>query len=192
MRPQLALTPLAARLARRIGAVDVPRGARPRVQRETPLLGGLAILAGALIAAAFWLPSEIDLGHIAHGKPGPSGTVQMWGVIAGACLITVVGAIDDVKPLRPGVKLFGQIAAGVIAVESGAVVTDVTIPFFGALQFPNAGGVLTVIWLVGMMNVVNFSTASTGSRPASARSTGSRSRSSPSISGSAAPRSWRR
>ncbi len=44
-----------------------------------------------------------------------------------------------------------------IAVESGAVVTDVTIPFFGALQFPNAGGVLTVIWLVGMMNVVNFS-----------------------------------
>ncbi len=107
----LALTPLAARLARRIGAVDVPRE-RGLAFRETPLLGGLAILAGALIAAAFWLPSEINLGHVAHGKPGPSGTVQMWGVIAGACLITIVGAIDDVKPLRPGVKLFGQIAAG--------------------------------------------------------------------------------
>jgi UDP-GlcNAc:undecaprenyl-phosphate GlcNAc-1-phosphate transferase len=37
------------------------------------------------------------------------------------------------------------------------VVTDVTIPFIGALQFPNTGGVLTVIWLVGVMNVVNFS-----------------------------------
>ena len=35
--------------------------------------------------------------------------------------------------------------------------TDVTIPFVGALQFPNAGGVLTVIWLVALMNVVNFS-----------------------------------
>ena len=44
-----------------------------------------------------------------------------------------------------------------IAVEAGVVVTDVTIPFVGALQFPNAGGVLTVIWLVGLMNVVNFS-----------------------------------
>jgi UDP-GlcNAc:undecaprenyl-phosphate GlcNAc-1-phosphate transferase len=152
----MALTPLAARLARRIGAVDVPRE-RGLAFRETPLLGGLAILAGALIAAAFWLPSEINLAHIAHGKPGSGGTVQMWGVIAGACLITVVGAIDDIKPLRPAVKLFGQVAAAVIAVESGAVVTDVTIPFFGALQFPNTGGALTVIWLVGMMNVVNFS-----------------------------------
>ena len=81
----------------------------------------------------------------------------MWGVIAGACLITLVGAIDDVRPLRPGVKLIGQIVAAVIAVEAGAVVTGITIPFIGGLQFPNEGGVLTVIWLVGMMNVVNFS-----------------------------------
>jgi UDP-GlcNAc:undecaprenyl-phosphate GlcNAc-1-phosphate transferase len=81
----------------------------------------------------------------------------MWGVIAGACLITLVGAIDDVRPLRPAVKLVGQIAAAVIAVEAGAVVNGVTLPFVGSLQFPHAGGVLTVIWLVGMMNVVNFS-----------------------------------
>ena len=44
-----------------------------------------------------------------------------------------------------------------IVVEGGAVVTDVTLPFVGALQFPNEGGALTVIWLVGLMNVVNFS-----------------------------------
>ena len=31
------------------------------------------------------------------------------------------------------------------------------LPFVGALQFPNTGGVLSVIWLVGLMNVVNFS-----------------------------------
>ena len=29
-------------------------------------------------------------------------------------------------------------------------------PFVGALQFPNAGGVLTVIWLVALMNMINF------------------------------------
>ena len=45
-----------------------------------------------------------------------------------------------------------------IAVEGGAVVTDVTIPVRRHwLQLPNTGGVLTVIWLVGLMNVVNFS-----------------------------------
>ena len=68
-----------------------------------------------------------------------------------------MGAIDDARDLTPLVKLAGQIAAAVVAVEAGAVVTDVTVPFFGALQFPNTGGVLTVIWLVGLMNVVNFS-----------------------------------
>ncbi len=151
-----ALTPFAARLARRIGAVDVPRE-RGLALRETPLLGGLAILAGVLVASAIWLPSVVSLHHIAHGRRGSAGTVHMWGVIAGACLITLVGAIDDVRPLKPAVKLVGQVLAAVIAVEAGAVVTGVTIPFIGSLAFPNAGGALTVIWLVGMMNVVNFS-----------------------------------
>jgi UDP-GlcNAc:undecaprenyl-phosphate GlcNAc-1-phosphate transferase len=98
------------------------------------------------------------LHHVLHGPPGPGGLVHIWAVIAGACLITVVGAIDDVRDLPPGVKLAGQIAAALVAVEGGAVVTSVTLPFVGhPLNFPNAGGVLTVIWLVGLMNVVNFS-----------------------------------
>jgi UDP-GlcNAc:undecaprenyl-phosphate GlcNAc-1-phosphate transferase len=59
--------------------------------------------------------------------------------------------------LPPLVKLLGQVTAAIIAVKAGAVVTDVTIPFVGALQFPNAGGTLTVIWLVALMNVINFS-----------------------------------
>jgi UDP-GlcNAc:undecaprenyl-phosphate GlcNAc-1-phosphate transferase len=151
-----AATPLAARVARRAGAVDVPRD-RGLARGETPLLGGLAILLAVLVAGAIWLNPELRLPHVAHGLPGSGGTVHMWWVIGGACLITLVGAIDDVRDLHPALKLAGQIAAAVIAVEAGAVVTDITLPFIGGLQFPNAGGVLTVIWLVGMMNVVNFS-----------------------------------
>jgi UDP-GlcNAc:undecaprenyl-phosphate GlcNAc-1-phosphate transferase len=83
--------------------------------------------------------------------------VHTAAILVGACLITLIGAIDDAHPLRPQWKLLGQIAVAVIAVEAGAVVTDVTIPFVGTLQLPNTGGVLTVIWLVGLMNVVNFS-----------------------------------
>jgi UDP-GlcNAc:undecaprenyl-phosphate GlcNAc-1-phosphate transferase len=151
-----ALTPLAARLARSVGAVDRPRE-RGLSQRETPLLGGLAILAAVLVAAWFWLPPKIFLPHVPHTPPGPGGVVHMWTVIAGACIITFVGAIDDVFDLPPAAKLLGQVAAAVLVVEGGAVVTSVTLPFLGSLQFPNAGGVLTVIWLVGLMNVVNFS-----------------------------------
>jgi UDP-GlcNAc:undecaprenyl-phosphate GlcNAc-1-phosphate transferase len=72
-------------------------------------------------------------------------------------VITLVGAIDDWRALPPLIKLLGQIAAAVIAVEGGVIVTSVTLPFIGSLQFPNEGGVLSAIWLVALMNVVNFS-----------------------------------
>jgi UDP-GlcNAc:undecaprenyl-phosphate/decaprenyl-phosphate GlcNAc-1-phosphate transferase len=148
-------TPMAARLARRLGAVDHPRE-RGLAERPTPLLGGLAILAAVLVAGWIWLPPKIFLPHV-YGRPGPGGEVHIWAVIAGACLITLIGAIDDVRPLPPLVKLVGQIAAALIAVEAGAVVTAVNLPLVHQLTFPNAGGVLTVIWLVALMNVVNFS-----------------------------------
>ncbi len=151
-----AVTPFAARLAVRVGAVDRPR-ARGLSERSRPLLGGLAILAGVLLAAVIFLPAVIKLPHTAHGPRGAGGTVYTWGVMLGALVITTVGAIDDAVDLRPFWKLVGQVAAAVIAVEAGAVVTDVTLPFLGSLQFPNAGGVITVVWLVGLMNVVNFS-----------------------------------
>ena len=151
------LTPFANKLARRVGAVATP-SERGLAERDTPALGGVAILAGVLVAAAFWLPPTINLHHTAGTAPGTGGTVHTWAILAGACLITLVGAIDDAHPLRPQWKLLGQITVAVIAVVvGGAVVTDVTIPFAGTLQLPNAGGVLTVIWLVGLMNVVNLS-----------------------------------
>jgi UDP-GlcNAc:undecaprenyl-phosphate GlcNAc-1-phosphate transferase len=150
------LTPLAARLAWRVGAIAMP-SERGLAEKATPELGGLAILAGVLVAAAIWLRPDIGLAHTVGGRPGSGGTVHTWTLLAGACLIALVGAIDDARDLRPQWKLLGQIAAALIAVEGGAVVTDVTLPFVGALQFPNAGGVLTVIWLVALMNVVNFS-----------------------------------
>jgi UDP-GlcNAc:undecaprenyl-phosphate/decaprenyl-phosphate GlcNAc-1-phosphate transferase len=150
------LTPLAARIARRIGAVDKPND-RGLARMETPLLGGIAILAGVLVAAAIWMPATIHLPRIPGAARGFAGTVHTWAIVAGACVIALVGAIDDARDLRPQWKLLGQIAAAVIAVEGGVQVSDVTLPFIGALQFPNEGGLLTVIGLVGVMNVVNFS-----------------------------------
>ncbi len=134
------LTPLTMRLAERVGAVDEPRE-RGLSSRRTPLLGGLAIFAGALISGLLFLPST-----------------PLWhGVFTAAAVITVVGALDDRFELAPVLKLAGQIAAAVIAVDAGVVVHLITLPFVGALYFPNAGGTLTVVGLVGLMNIVNFS-----------------------------------
>ena len=151
------LTPFAARLACAVGAVDEP-SARGLSQHATPRLGGIAILAGVLLAAAIWMPGSIKLAPSPHGRPGAAGIVQTWAIVAGAVLIATVGALDDIFDLKPALKLLGQVGAAVVAVAAGGVVvTDVTLPFIGALQFPNEGGLITVVWLVALMNVVNFS-----------------------------------
>ncbi|MGH2908834.1 MAG: glycosyltransferase family 4 protein [Solirubrobacteraceae bacterium] len=148
------LTPVVARLARALGMVD-----RPRVggltQRNTPLLGGVAILVGIVVATALFMPHIVTLPRSARTL-GERATVNTWGLMVGAALIMLVGAMDDWLDLRWWQKLFGQVAAAVVAVKAGAIVTDVTIPFLGAHQFPHAGGALTVVWLVALMNVVNF------------------------------------
>ncbi len=144
------LTPLTMRLASAVGAVDEPRQ-RGLSSRPTPLLGGLAIFAGVLVATLAFLPA------------GYGSSTRMWqGVLIAAALITVVGALDDRFDLPPIVKLAGQIAAAVIVVHYGVAVKRITLPFIGALAFPkagptDAGPALTVIGLVVMMNVVNLS-----------------------------------
>src|SRR5436305_7237179 len=143
-------TPVTRRIARAVGAIDRPR-ARGLSDRSTPLLGGLAIFAGALVAGLVWLPA------------GYGGDAHLWqGVLLAAGVITLVGALDDRFELPPGVKLAGQVLAAVIVVHFGVAVKAITLPFIGTLHFPNAGAtnagpVLTVIGLVLMMNVVNFS-----------------------------------
>ena len=135
------LTPLVARLAVRVGAVDEPRE-RGLAARATPLLGGLAILAGVLVAAAIFLPID----------------QQTTGILLGAALIAAIGALDDAFELSPALKLAGQVAAALIPVVAGVRVENVTLPFLGAIDFGTVlGGSLTVLGLVALMNVVNFS-----------------------------------
>jgi UDP-GlcNAc:undecaprenyl-phosphate/decaprenyl-phosphate GlcNAc-1-phosphate transferase len=144
------LTPLTMRFATAVGAVDKPRE-RGLSSRPVPLLGGLAIFAGTLVAALLWLPaSEPSSGS------GP-GVLHWYGVFMAAGLITLVGALDDRFELHPALKLAGQIAAALIAVHFGVVVKDIAVPFVGLLQFPHEGSAITVIGLVAMMNIVNFS-----------------------------------
>ncbi len=150
------LTPLAGRLAWRVGAIAYPSD-RGLARKPTPELGGLAILAGVIVAALIWMPSTIRLERVPHAAPGSAGIVHTWVVIAGAVLIAVVGAVDDAIDLHPGVKLIGQIAAAIVAVLGGVVINDLTLPFIGSLQFVGLADPLTVIWLVALMNIVNFS-----------------------------------
>src|SRR5512138_2691906 len=139
------LTPLTARLARRVGAVDHP-SERGLGAGSTPLLGGLAMLGGVLLSSAIFLDF------------GGATSERLKGILAGA----VVSALDDRFDLPPGAKLAGQIVAAVIPVAAGVEVTNITLPFVGAVDFGDAGGPLTVAGLVAVMNVVNLSDGADG------------------------------
>jgi len=137
-----AVTPLTARLAHRLGAVDAP-SERGLSDRPTPRLGGLAIFVGVAVATLIWLPFE-----------------EPWtGVLAGAAVITFVGAIDDVVDLRPALKLLGQIAAALLVVTLAhqARVESFTLPLIHHVDTGELTVPLTVLGLVAIMNAVNLS-----------------------------------
>ncbi len=137
----LVLTPVAARLAHRVGAIDLPRE-RGLHDKPTPSLGGLAILAGVLAAEVFFLP----------------WSTETRGILAGAAAIALIGAVDDAKEggLSPAVKLAGQLAAAAIPVFADVRVENITLPFLDPLDLGDWGIPLTLLGLVAVMNVVNF------------------------------------
>jgi UDP-GlcNAc:undecaprenyl-phosphate/decaprenyl-phosphate GlcNAc-1-phosphate transferase len=134
------LTPVVARGARRVGAVDEPRD-RGLSERMTPVLGGLAIFAGIIVAALLWVPGD---------GPYPA-------ILAGAALITLVGALDDVFDLHPAIKLAGQVVAVAVPVLDGVVVDGFTLPFVGPVDLGPLAVPLTMLGMVLIINVVNFS-----------------------------------
>jgi UDP-GlcNAc:undecaprenyl-phosphate GlcNAc-1-phosphate transferase len=136
----ICLTPLAVRLAHRVGAVDEPR-ARGLSDRAMPRLGGVAIFAGIMGSAALFLPLD-----------GRFGSIML-----GAAIITLVGALDDIFELSAPVKLLGQGTAALVPVLDGVRVTDFTLPFVHRVELGHLGIPLTVAGIVLIMNVVNFS-----------------------------------
>jgi UDP-GlcNAc:undecaprenyl-phosphate GlcNAc-1-phosphate transferase len=136
----ILLTPAVGGMARLLGVVDRPESRRLNVN-PIPRLGGIAIFFAVFVPALAFL----ELGE------------ETRGVLLGAAVATVVGAIDDFRVLRPGWKLAGQIVAASIPPIFGVWIDHFTFPFLGPVDLPPAVGMtLTVVWIVAVMNMVNF------------------------------------
>lgn len=136
----ILLTPAVGGMARLLGVVDRPDRRRLNVN-PIPRLGGIAIFFGIFVPALAFL----ELGR------------ETRGVLLGAAVATVVGAIDDFRVLRPGRKLAGQIVAAAIPPFFGVWIDHFTFPFLGPVDLPEVVGMpLTVLWIVAVMNMVNF------------------------------------
>jgi len=131
----MVLTVPVRALAIRVGMVDSP-GPRKLHLKPIPLLGGLAIYAGVMLA-------------ILVVFDGPA-RAQSFGIVTGATLVAIVGFLDDRGWLHHQVKLFlGMPLAAVILLASG-----VHANVFGVLLNGSTGrwldAVLTIVWVVGI------------------------------------------
>ncbi|MBD3233961.1 MAG: undecaprenyl/decaprenyl-phosphate alpha-N-acetylglucosaminyl 1-phosphate transferase [candidate division Zixibacteria bacterium] len=117
-------------------------------KKAVPRIGGLAMYVSFLIA-------EIVGFSIYHNLLSELAT-ELIGINLSLAVLVAGGIIDDIKQLKPGQKLFFQLAAAAITVAFGYQVRLLTIPFWGTVGLGSWGIPITMIWIVGLINAMNF------------------------------------
>jgi UDP-GlcNAc:undecaprenyl-phosphate GlcNAc-1-phosphate transferase len=134
----LFLTPLALRWAVRKQILDHPNEIKAQ-DSPVPYLGGLAIVVSFVLVV---LAAAVI-------RPPVAGLDQLAVILGIGVVLAVMGLLDDLRGLSPYLRLGVEVAAGVIVWATPA----------GAEIFENnelLNLVLTVLWIVGMTNAVNF------------------------------------
>lgn len=143
-----ALTPLAIKLAPKIGAMDVPRDGRRMHDHPIPRFGGIGIFIGMTVAILVFV----------RRTEGLVGSSQLAGFLAGAAMMVVLGLIDDLHGMKARTKLAGQIVCAVVPCIFSVRVFGITKFISGGyFVFPLWFSVIvTILWIVGITNTINL------------------------------------
>ena len=129
----LGATPVFRRLGGRLGMVDRPDARRVHLS-PVPLLGGMAIYAGFIMALLLfgegWVVS------------------QAISILIGATIVSFLGIWDDRWGVRPVMKLLGQALAAGIVILSGVQVSFLPNQALNLL--------ITFLWILGITNALNL------------------------------------
>ncbi|MEY4109556.1 MAG: hypothetical protein RJB35_870 [Actinomycetota bacterium] len=130
-------------LALRVGAVDAPTLARKTQKEPIPYLGGVAIAVG-IVGASYGSLLAVDF------------TLENFElasfVLIPAIAISAMGLWDDLKGLEPWPRLVAQTATGIIV----AVILTATDTMGFAFDSQVLNYAITVLWIVGVCNSINF------------------------------------
>ena len=131
------MTPVAARLAYRFKILDQP-DERKIHDSATPLLGGTAVFIAFLLSILLNGIFSIKLGAI----------------LAASTVLFVIGMVDDTGEIRAGLKLVAQLFCTLLVIAAGIVLKVVP----DSLGYVAVVGniVLTLLWIVGITNAMNF------------------------------------
>ena len=125
--------PLARRAALKYGIVDAPDGNLKTQREPVPYFGGLVIYIAFLMSLVFTFEFRHDV----------------LGIILGGTIVVMLGLIDDFGVLTPATKLIGQLLAVFVLIKSGIKIEIASLPDWLDL-------VLTMFWMVGLINAFNL------------------------------------
>jgi len=137
------LTPIMRKIAIATNVVDRPNSPHKSHKKAVPYLGGVAIIIGVItVSYSASLVSQFT-------------SSKFWlatSVLGPALLLGLVGLWDDIKNLPPLPRFIAQTIAGVftagILLITDNVGNPTGSPFFDSL--------ITVVWVVGICNSINF------------------------------------
>lgn len=131
--------PLVKWIAKHVEALDYPNERKVH-KKPMPLLGGLMMFFGFLFGYMFFAPQN----------------TQMLAILIAGFIVILTGMIDDIKPLKARQKMIGQLIAAIIVTFYGDILLN-DITFFGFyFDFGWLAYPLTIIFIVALMNCINF------------------------------------
>ena len=149
-------TPYTIKIAKKIGAVDVPKDERRAHKRAIPKFGGPAVILGFLVSTIYLLvvlsvEHSIDL----------FGVQEYWkkllGFLMGILVISAFCIVDDIKDIKPITKLTGQIIGAIFVIASGIRFEGVSLPFFNYPEINEITSIIiTLAWIVIVTNAINL------------------------------------
>lgn len=131
------MNPVFSKISFKLNILDRPD--RRKLHHEaTPVLGGAAVFSGFLAALLMNGIFSLELGAI----------------LVASMILFIVGVMDDYKAMAAGVKLLAQLISGTLVITCGIVLR--VLPLDMGL-FAHIGNVLlTLIWIIGITNAMNF------------------------------------
>jgi UDP-GlcNAc:undecaprenyl-phosphate GlcNAc-1-phosphate transferase len=137
------------RLAVTFRAFDHPGGRRHQ-EGSVPRLGGVAIATGIALAtgaaaAARWRDWSVGLSR-----------QEIMALGFGTMLVFVVGLVDDLVGVGPGIKFAFQILAAGLLLSVGWSFEVMRLPLLGEVHLGWFGGLVSLVWIVGVTNAINL------------------------------------
>ena len=150
----LYLTPILIYISKKHGFFDKVDHRKIHTE-DTSRLGGIGIYISFIISS---LLSPFIVSLILNSKIIFESTrLQLPYLFASTFVIFLTGVMDDFAEMRARYKLIGQIIASALAIYSGAIISNISIPFtditihLGIFTIP-----LTLIWIIGITNSINL------------------------------------